>query len=119
MEIEGSGFTVKESKFDYFFGRVTSSPKNQQRALNNLQNLRQLGIDESAGGRERLMQIFAQGLTAQETTRKDTEYGTNIVRKVEVSGVEATGAIEITYFYPGANLTAIPEVSTLVVKIYK
>lgn len=63
--IQGSGFALRASKFDFFFGRVTSNPKNQQRSLQNLENLKQLGVDEAGGGRERLMQIFVQGLTAQ------------------------------------------------------
>ncbi len=81
MEIEGSGFTVKESKFDYFFGRVSSSHKNQRRALDNLENLRRLGIDEAAGGKERLLEIFAEGLTAPQVGEPSiTRYGTTIVR---------------------------------------
>lgn len=119
MEIEGSGFAFRESKFDYFFGRVTSSAKKQRRSLQNLENLRQLGIDEAADGRERLLEIFTEGLTAQETERNESEYRISIIRKVEVSRGEVVGAIEITYFYPNGNLTRIPEISTIIPKIYK
>lgn len=119
MQIEGLGFTVKESKFDYFFGRVTSSPKNQRRSLDTLRDLRQLGITEEAGGRERLLEIFFLGLTALQV--KDpitTRFGTTIVRRIEVSGPE-DGAIEISYFYPDGDLSATPGVSTLITKLYK
>jgi hypothetical protein len=44
--IIGQGFSIKEQKFDYFFGRVTSTPKNQARSLQNLKDLKALGIDE-------------------------------------------------------------------------
>ena len=56
--IQGNGFTIKESKFDYFFGRVISSPSNQARSLQNLQDLKKLGIDEAAGGREQRNESF-------------------------------------------------------------
>lgn len=50
--IQGEGFTVNESKFDFFFGRVTSNPRNARRSLDNLEGLRKLGIDEASGGKE-------------------------------------------------------------------
>lgn len=43
--IQGNGFTIHISKFDYFFGRVASSPSNQTRSLQNLQDLSRLGIN--------------------------------------------------------------------------
>ncbi len=119
MQIEGSGFTVKESKFDYFFGRVTSSPTNQRRSLQNRDNLKRLGIDEASGGRERLLEIFVEGLTAQVTKEEENVYGVIITRRVEVSGTEATGAIDIGYLYRSGVLSAIPEVVTIIPKIYK
>lgn len=118
MEIEGSGFIIKESKFDYFFGRVSSSSKNQRRSLDNLENLMGLGIEEAASGKERLLEIFAEGLTAPQVGLRSSRYGTTIVRRVEVSGVEL-GAIEISYFYPSNDFSVVPEVSTLIIKIYK
>ncbi len=117
--IQGNGFSIKESKFDYFFGRVTSSPHNQARSLQNLQDLKKLGINEAAGGRERLMQILEDGLSSPEVRRTTNDYGTTIVRQVEVSGAEARGAIEIFYFYPGgSSLSARPEISSIIPKIY-
>jgi hypothetical protein len=79
-----------------------------------------LGIDEAAGGRQRLMELFKEGLNAPEISedRRDTEYGTSITRKVEVSGA-ITGAILIRYYYPESDLEAIPQVASLVVKIYQ
>jgi hypothetical protein len=41
------------------------------------------------------------------------------IKKVELTGVEAEGAIEISYFYPGSNLSAVPEVSSIIPKIYR
>ncbi|NEP37950.1 MAG: hypothetical protein F6K35_01165 [Okeania sp. SIO2H7] len=119
--IQGSGFTIKESKFDFFFGRVTSSPRNLQRSLDNLENLEKLGIREESDGKERLMQIFSEGLTAPEILedRQITEYGTNISRKVEVSGGEKAGAIVVRYFYPNNDLSEIPQITSILVLIYK
>ncbi len=112
---ENLGFILKESKFDYFFGRVRSNPRNQQRSLQNLADLRQLGIDEVAGGRERLLQIFQDGLNAPETSRYISEHGITVTRRIELSG----GAIEVKYFYPDSNLSSIPEVVTIIPKIYR
>jgi hypothetical protein len=112
---ENWGFTLKQSKFDYFFGRVQSNPRNQRRALQNLADLRQLGIDETAGGRERLLQIFQDGLNAPETGRYISDYGITITRRIELSG----GAIEVKYFYPNSDLFSTPEVVTIIPKIYR
>jgi hypothetical protein len=115
-ENEGNlGFTLKESKFDYFFGRVQSNPRNQRRALQNLADLRQLGIDEAAGGRERLLLIFQHGLNAPETGRYFSEYGITITRRVELG----RGAIEVKYFYSDGDLSSTPEVVTIIPKIYR
>lgn len=121
MIIRGQGFRIAQSKFDFFFGRVTSTPRNQQRSLSNRENLKLLGIDENTGGNERLLQIFAQGLNAPEIIedRKITQYGLNIARKVEIITEERTGAIIVYYFYPQGNLETIPEVTSIIVLIYK
>jgi hypothetical protein len=71
--IQGNGFTIKENKFDYFFGRVISNPHNRQRSLQNLQDLNQLGADEQNNGKESLMQRFEEGLLSPEVSRKVTE----------------------------------------------
>ncbi|MGK7924549.1 MAG: hypothetical protein AB4290_04720 [Spirulina sp.] len=118
--IQGEGFTIRVSKFDFFFGRVTSNPDNTRRSSDNLENLKMLGIQEERGGRERLLQIFAEGLDAPELpqTRKVTKYGVNLSRKVEVIGNEHSGAIIVRYFYPNGNLDNIPQVTSIIVLIY-
>ncbi len=112
---ENLGFILKQSKFDYFFGRVQSNPRNQQRSLQNLADLRQLGIDEVAGGRERLLQIFQDGLNAPEIGRYFSEYGITLTRRVELG----RGAIEVKYFYSDGDLSSTPEVVTIIPKIYR
>ncbi|NES17532.1 MAG: hypothetical protein F6K41_00910 [Symploca sp. SIO3E6] len=116
--IQGNGFTIKEGKFNYFFGRVTSNPHNQQRSLQNLQDLKKLGVDELTGGQQRLMEIFQDGLNCPEVSRKINDYGTTIVRVVEINRMESKGAIKISYFYPSSNLAATPEVVSIIPKIY-
>lgn len=120
-QIEGKGFTVKESKFDFFFGRVTSNTKKLRRSSDNLENLNLLGIDEAADGRERLIEIFQEGLNAPEIEkgRKLTKYGLNISRKVELSYGKVEGAIVVRYFYPNGDLSVKPQVTSIVVLIYK
>jgi hypothetical protein len=72
---------------------VIESPQSTK-ILTEFSNLRQLGIDEAAGGREHLLQIFQDGLNAPETGRYFSEYGITITRRVELRG----GAIEVKYF---------------------
>jgi len=48
--------------------------------LQNLQDLKKLGMDELTGGQQRLMKIFQDGLNCPEVSRKITNYGTTIVR---------------------------------------
>jgi RHS repeat-associated protein len=110
-----STVVVKESKWDYFFGRVKSNPHNEARSLQNLKDLKTLGIDEASGGRNRLTQIFEEGLTSPETGRHVTQYGTTITRTVQVP---PKGAIDVKYFYPGGDMSATPEVSTIIPKIF-
>lgn len=116
--IQGEGFTIKSNKFDYFFGRVTSNPDNQRRSLDNLNGLRQFGIEEENNGREQLLQIFQQGLNAPQVGRKRDRYGTTIVRKVEITIPDLQGAVEISYLYRNNDFNSIPEVTTLITKIY-
>ena len=108
--------TVKDGKWDYFFGRVTSNPHNQARSLQNLKDLSTLGFDEASGGREALMKLFGQGKSLPEAAKHVTDYGTTITRTVPVNNV---GAIDVKYFYPGGNMEAIPEISTITPKIFK
>ena len=119
--IQGAGFTIKSSKFDFFFGRVTSTSTNTRRSLDNLRDLITLGIDEASGGKEKLLQIFAEGLNAPEVEddRKVNEYGTNISRKVELRGGEKPGAIVVRYFYAESNLDLNPQVTSIVPLIYQ
>jgi len=114
--IQGEGFTIDESKFDFFFGRVTSGADNTRRSRDNLEGLQELGISESAGGRSRLMQIFQSGLQAPIIDTIEKRYGTTIVRKVEVAA--GRGAIAVSYFYPDGDLNSIPRITSLIPIIY-
>jgi RHS repeat-associated protein len=106
---------VADNKWDYFFGRVTSSPENQARSIQNLEDLKTLGIVESNGGRAQLLKIFDDGLSAPEISREVSEYGISIGRSVQI---EDKGLIEVYYFYPKGNLNATPRISTIIPKIF-
>jgi hypothetical protein len=116
--IQGNEFTIKESKFDYFFGRVISNPHNRQRSVQNLQDLNQLGIDEANNGKEDLMRRFEEGLLSPEVSRKVTDYGVTIVRRVMIQGPQVSGSIDVSYFYPDSDLMATPEIASIIPKIY-
>jgi hypothetical protein len=81
-----------------------------------VKDLATLGINEAEGGQAQLQEIFEQGLSNPETARLTTEYGVTITRTVAVG---ERGAIDVKYFYPGGDLSATPEVSTIIPKIFK
>ena len=107
---------VKPGKWDYFFGRVTSNPHNQARSVQNLRDLEALGIRESEGGQAQLAALFEQGRSLPETARHTTEFGVTITRRIPVGD---KGVIDAKYFYPGGDLSATPEISTIIPKIFK
>lgn len=116
---EYKNFRVQETKFDYFFGRVTSSKSNQRRSRQNLDDLAQLGIQEDDGGQERLIELFQEGLTAEEFSRVEDEYGVTIRRKVRLQNGDVEGDVIISYLYRDGDVTNIPEVTTLIPRIYR
>jgi hypothetical protein len=116
---KSKSFKVKESKFDYFFGRVTSTPKNAARSLQNLKDLARLGIQEDNKGRERLLEIFEEGLTAAEVSRLEDECGVTITRSVFIENKSVIGDILVSYLYRDGDLASIPEVTTLIPRIYQ
>jgi peptidoglycan hydrolase-like protein with peptidoglycan-binding domain len=107
--------TVQPGKWDFFFGRVKSSPHNLDRSLQNLKDLKTLGFDESAGGRDALIKLFQESQGLPEAARHVTEYGVTITRVARIGNI---GSIDIKYFYPGGNMSAAPEVSTIIPKIF-
>lgn len=111
----GPRVIVQEGKWDYFFGRVTSSPHNTARSLQNLKDLGTLGFDEAAGGREALLRLFEATRSSPEVARHVTQYGVTITRTARVGNV---GAIDIKYFYAGGNTNVVPEISSIIPKIF-
>lgn len=79
--------------------------------------MRQLGIEEENNGRERLLQIFQEGLNGTIIKVKRKNYGSAVLRKVEISGGQIAGAIAISYFYRNGDMNSIPEVTSLITKI--
>ena len=66
------------------------------------------------------MKVFEQGLKFPVKGQlKVTEYGTTIIKTVALKGIEANGAIEVSYFYLDSNLSAVPEVVSILPKIYR
>ncbi|HEY9704376.1 MAG TPA: hypothetical protein V6C58_18140 [Allocoleopsis sp.] len=117
--IQGDGFTIDETKFDFFFGRVTSNPVNKIRSLQNLKELNKLGINDTIEGKQLLMQIFQSGLNGQKINEITKPHGLTVVRKIEISNNEIQGTIEISYFYLHSDLTLTPKITTIIPKIYQ
>ena len=106
---------VKDSKWDYFFGRVTSSAHNEARSLQNVKDLETLGFKEAEGGQAKLLKLFEEGRTLPETSGYTSEYGVTVTRTVKVGDI---GAIEVKYYYPGGDMSATPEISSIIPKIF-
>ena len=94
---------------------MTSTPHNQARSLQNLRDLTTLGFEDNAAGRAALTELFETGTHLPETARHTTEYGVTITRRVPVGDA---GVIDVKYFYPGGDLSATPEISTIIPKIF-
>lgn len=107
------GFSVAQSKYDYFFGRVTTGKQhNINRYAQNLKDLSTLGIKKE----KQLTNIFSKAFEKGTViSTKTNEYGTTITKSIEVSN---KGAINVGFFYKGGNLNNKPTISTIIPKIY-
>ena len=106
--------TINNSvSFKYFFGKVVTGPQtNIARSAQNLKDLTQLGITTE----DKLMKVFNQAMQSGTTvSTKVTEYGTNVMKSVNVGG---KGSIEVGFFYKAADMSAKPEVTTIIPKIF-
>ena len=107
-------FTVAESKFDYFFGRVVEgNVHNVQRSAQNLKDLTALGISS----KKQLAKIFATTLVkGTEVSRSTNKYGITINK---VLNIRKRGQIQTSFFYAGGDLTKAPKVTTIIPKVFK
>ena len=107
------GFSVAQSKYDYFFGRVTIGKQhNINRSAQNLKDLSTLGIKNE----KQLTNIFSKAFEKGTViSTKTNEYGTTITKSIELSN---KGAINVGFFYKGGNLNNKPTISTIIPKIY-
>jgi hypothetical protein len=108
---------VKQSKWDYFFGRgVKPDSHNTPRALQNKMDLKKLNIFDNAEGKQKMFDIFERGLKLQAKGKPHrSQYGVTITKHIKVS---ETGGVDVKYFYPNGNMLAKPQVSTIIPKIY-
>ena len=107
-------FTVAESKFDYFFGRVVEgNVHNVQRSAQNLKDLTALGISS----KKQLEKIFATTLVkGTEVSRSTNKYGITINK---VLNIGKRGQIQTSFFYAGGDMTKAPKVTTIIPKVFK
>jgi hypothetical protein len=81
-----------------------------------LKDLNTLGFEDNAAGRLGLTKLFEIGRHSPEIGRHTTQWGVTITRRVPAGD---NGAIDVKYFYPGGDFTAIPEISSMIPKIFK
>lgn len=101
--ISTRGYIVNQSKFDYFFGRVTTgNVDNIRRSAQNLKDLTTLGIKNES----QLIKVFDQAIEKGSTISiKTSEYGTNVMKSVNVGN---KGSINVGFFYKGGDMSSTP-----------
>ena len=106
-------FSVKPGKYDYFFGKVTSSQKNMKRSLQNKNDLSYMGISNE----EQLNTALGKALDkGKETKRITNEYGITICKQIDIGD---KGSIEVSFLYRNGDMSSTPEVTTLIPRINK
>lgn len=109
---KASRFTVKSSKFDYFFGRVvTSNEHNIQRSAQNLADLTTLGIKTEKD----LMRVFNKAWNSPIINKIETTHGVSIIKSASVG--KNGQAIQVSFFYKGGDMGLTPTVSTIIPKL--
>ena len=109
--VDAGNYTVDINKFNYFFGKVTSSKKNAARSKQNKEVLSKLGITNE----QQLMDIFDQAINTEEIEEKKIKEGITKVRKVEIG---ESGWIEVGFFYINGDMKSIPKVTSVIPKTY-
>ena len=106
-------YTVDPKKYDFFFGKVSSSPHNATRSIQNAKALETLGITNKA----QLNSIFEHAIIEGEiVSTKTGSFGTTIVRRVEIG---QNGCIDVGFFYQSNSILNTPKVTSIIPKIYK
>jgi len=115
-------FSLAVDKFDFFFGKVKAGINATQRQLDNafksnerLGLFKQLGIEDTREGREKLVGLFDEALQNGEQVEKITnDFGTTISKRVNIQNGNTKGHINVSFFYEGGDLTKTPSISTAV-----
>ncbi|WP_230978977.1 RHS repeat-associated core domain-containing protein [Flavobacterium supellecticarium] len=106
------GYTIAASKFDYFFGRVTSSANNIRRSQDNLRDLTTLGVKNERD----LIKLFNKAFESATIKTTVNDYGTTLTKTARVGN---QGQINVGFFYKGGDMKKEPIISTVIPKIYK
>ncbi len=109
---------VKESKFNYFFDKgIKPDLHNSSRAIQNKNNLGQLGIFDNVQGKKKMFEIFDEGIKLPvKGNPYISKFGATITKHVKVSEI---GGIDVKYFYPNRVMNAKPQITSITPKIYK
>ena len=118
-----SRFKISTSKFDYFFGKVKASVNSSKKEIANAYKsneragiFKQLGIDESDKGRDKMINLIDEALDSGiEVSRFSNEYGTTVVKQIEVSNGNVKGTVNVSFLFKAGD--AVPSVTTAVPEI--
>ena len=110
-KLKAPSFIVDPKKYDYFFGKVTSSAHNAERSMQNFKSLKRLGIADAKSLNKIFKQALDKGKIIKESTSK---YGTTVTRQIQVN---KKGALDVSFFYEGGDMTKTPKVITIIPKL--
>ena len=106
------GYNIDPKKFDYFFGKVTTShPHNIQRSVQNLKDLNAPGIINEQAQTGLFNKAASDSVIISQISNN---FGITVVKRISISD---KGAIQVGFFYPKGNISAIPKVTSLIHKI--
>jgi hypothetical protein len=112
-QIANKGYTLNPTKFDYFFGRVTTgNSHNILRSAQNLKDLTKMGITNES----QLVSVFDEAFTdGVVLSIKSTQYGTTVVKSIKVGN---NGSVDVGFFYAGGDMSAVPSISSIIPKTW-
>lgn len=107
-------FSVAVDKFNFFFGKVTSSPDNTRRSKQIQEGLQKLGIEDNPTGEAKLLELFDKALDSPIVIdSKIKSNGQIVTKQVQVS---EKGALNIGFFFEKGG-DGTPKVVTIIPKL--
>jgi RHS repeat-associated protein len=112
-------FIMDINKFDFFFGKVKSTPHNLDRSLQNLKDLTSLGVKDDDAGRKLLLGWIDKARDGEIVKSGKAKNGVDFEEKRKISIVGPNGktaTLEFTFYYTNSDMKSTPKVTTFIPK---